>query len=91
MRSFRRLFASLFVFATLLGAMHEVIHHHQHDIDGQYEQSCPLYLLAQTPALPADVFSLAPLISRFEPYLATETSHPFFAAVPARNRSPPLL
>lgn len=90
MRRFRHLFSILFVIATLLGALHEVIHHHPQDIDGKYEQSCPLYSMAQTPALPAEVFALQHVSLYREPYIAQNAPHSIAIAVSSRNRSPPL-
>ena len=90
MRQFRRIFASLFIFATLLGAMHEVIHHHPHDLEGHYEQSCPLYLIVQTPAITPETCTLETVLPIFEPYVTPKPFYSASVAIANRSRSPPL-
>lgn len=89
LRHFRHLFSALFIAATLLSALHEVIHSHPHDLKGVMDQNCPLYLLSHTPALSAEGVSLTKVTLFFEPFVEPDTGHPFHPAVAARNRSPP--
>lgn len=90
MRRFRHVFAWVFIVATLLGALHEVIHQHDHDAAGKYEQSCPLYLMAQTPVLPVESYSLPPLCRDSEPFGLLRIDLSASAAISSRSRSPPL-
>jgi hypothetical protein len=90
MRRFRRFFAMLFAASVLLGAMHEVLHDHHHDMEGHYEQSCPLYLLSQTPSLLADTTPIPTIVSVFEPFVLLCYGDPSRDSIPPRTRSPPL-
>lgn len=89
MRRFRRFFAILFAASVLLGALHEVVHDHHHDIDGHYEQSCPLYLLSHTAAIPAERVILADLCSTYEPFLPGNVGIVLPPAVTVQTRAPP--
>jgi hypothetical protein len=91
MRRFKRFFAVLFVASTLLGALHEVIHDHVHDMEGHYEHSCPLYLLTQTPAVPNEPFILAAVDFSYEPFIALNDTVSSPRAITLRTRSPPLV
>lgn len=89
MRRIRRWFSMLFIASALLGAMHEIIHHHHHDLQGHYEESCPLYLLTQTPALPTDSFPLAVVTFAFEPFISPTYFAKVSSPISLRNRAPP--
>lgn len=90
MRSFRRFFALLFVVSTLLGALHEVIHHHHYDIDNHVEESCPLYLLTQTPAVPTETYQLQSIAFIHEPFTPYSLAAISTAHIPLKSRSPPI-
>lgn len=81
MRRLRRLFVMLFVVSTLLGAMHEIIHHHHHDMDGHAE-SCPIYLLTQTIAVPTEAYQLPSLALGYEPFTLNLYLYPSIRSSP---------
>ncbi|MGA9046279.1 hypothetical protein [Sulfuricurvum sp.] len=88
MRRFRRFFVILFVASTLLGALHEVIHHH--DMDSHIQESCPLYLLTQTTVLPIETYQLQKIVLVYEPFSPPELSNTLQSDISLRSRSPPL-
>jgi len=88
MRQFRRFFALLFVASIFLGALHEVIHHH--DMDTHVEESCPLYLLTQTTVLPTETYQLQKIALVYEPFSPPNLSHAIQTNISLRSRSPPL-
>lgn len=90
MRRLRRLFVMLFVVSTLLGAMHEIIHHHHHDMDGHAEESCPIYLLTQTIAVPTEAYQLPSLALGYEPFTPQSLPIPIDSIIFSRSRSPPI-
>lgn len=90
MRHFKRYFALLFLLSTLVGSLHEVIHHHHHDMDPQTQESCGVYLLAQIPVLLSDSITITLPEIEYEPFLQTLLSQPTAIVVFTRNRSPPL-
>lgn len=89
MRHIRRYFALLFITATLLSALHEVIHNHQHDIDHYEEESCFLYVYAQTPTLLSTPLELAVLDVSFDPFKFPALPSFITVSIPTKNRSPP--
>jgi len=88
MRRFRRFFAILFVASTLLGALHEVIHHH--DMDSHIQESCPLYLLSQTTVLPTETYQLQKIVLVYEPFTPLKLPNAIQTDISLRSRSPPL-
>ncbi|MDD2780187.1 hypothetical protein [Sulfuricurvum sp.] len=89
MRRFRHFFVMLFVASTLLGAMHEIVHHH-HDMDNHVEESCPIYLLTQTIALPTEAYQLPLLALVYEPFIGQSLPKLINSIISSRSRSPPL-
>jgi hypothetical protein len=59
MRSFRRFFALLFITATLFGALHELIHDHEHKIVQYEKDEYSLSLIANTPLVLSDPLELS--------------------------------
>lgn len=90
MRHIRRYFALLFITATLLSALHEVIHNHQHDIDHYEKESCFLYTHAQTPLVLSTSVALEPVATIFEPFQIPNRLPRFTLSIPTQSRSPPL-
>lgn len=90
MRQFRRFFALLFVVSTLLGALHEVIHHHHYDMDSHIEESCPLYLLTQTPAVPTEAYQFQTIAFMYESFIPYSTPKITTTHISLKSRSPPL-
>lgn len=88
MRRFRHFFVILFVASTLLGALHEVIHHH--DMDSHIQESCPLYLLSQTTVLPTETYQLQKVVSVYEPFSPPDLPKALLSNISLRSRSPPL-
>lgn len=69
--------------------MHEVLHDHHHDMEGHYEQSCPLYLLAQTVALPGEPFVLALPTPVYEPFAPRYEGTDLSPEITVQTRAPP--
>jgi hypothetical protein len=78
----------LFVASTLLGALHEVIHHH--DMDSHIQESCPLYLLAHTTVLPTKTYQLQKIALVYEPFSPPNLPNAIQTNISLRSRSPPL-
>lgn len=88
MRFFRHLFAILFITATLIGALHEIIHDHHHD--SVSSETCPLYLLSQTPGILNDSVAILSNDLTDVPLFNVVTARVIFTPISFKNRSPPL-
>ena len=89
MRQFKRFFALLFVVSTLLGALHEMIHHHTYDMDNHVEESCPLYLLAQSEVLTTKTYQLPNVDIVYDPFIPHYVSPISTTSISSKSRSPP--
>jgi hypothetical protein len=89
MHGFRRWFALLFVAATLLSALHELIHHHEHEVAHYVKESCPLYLIANFPVVLNDPFELYFPEKIFEIFLSIKSTRITAELIPSKSRSPP--
>lgn len=90
MRRFRRLFVLLFISATFISALHELIHNHNHEFGPHFEEECPLYLMAHTPALLNDSTLSTPVDKIFIFFSSVEPAHIAIDFIPSNSRSPPL-
>lgn len=91
MRRIRGLFLLLFIGATLISALHEVIHDHHHEFDSHVEEDCPLYLMAHTPVVLNDAVSPHIIDTLFLTYALNESARISVDRIPSNSRSPPLL
>lgn len=89
MRRFRRFFVIVFIASTLLGVLHEIIHNHHHDLDTHIEESCPLYLLAQTTVVPTEIYQLQSIALVYEPFYTQSLPILIASNIFSRSRSPP--
>lgn len=90
MRRFRRLFVLLFISATLISALHEVVHDHPYEFGSHIDEECPLYLMAHTPALLNDSTPTDPINTIFLSFSSTESARITIDFIPSNSRSPPL-
>ncbi|MDD2828880.1 MAG: hypothetical protein PHW18_04830 [Sulfuricurvum sp.] len=90
MRRFRRYFALLFIVATLISALHEIIHDHHHEFGHDNDESCALYLYAHTPTMMNAEVNLPTLNTVFEPFLLHAPPYVLAITIPTHSRSPPL-
>lgn len=90
MRRFRRLFVLLFISATFISALHELIHNHHHEFDSHVEEGCPLYLMAHTPAVLNDASPTGSIDTVFLSFFSAESSRITIDSIPSNSRSPPL-
>jgi hypothetical protein len=90
MKRFRRLFTILFITSTILGAFHEIIHHHHHDLEGKYEDSCPVYQLAQIHIILSDTLLLERIDTDHESFNLKSIPIAYIAQIRFCSRSPPL-
>ncbi len=89
MRSFRRFFTLLFVAATLLSSVHELIHHHKHQIDHHEIEECALDLIANIPLILGSPLEIHLPGIVFTPYIWRESPRISADLTPFRSRSPP--
>ncbi len=89
MRKFRRFFALLFITATLLGALHELIHHHEHELAHYDKEECSLYLIANTPLVLSDPFKLTFPEKFFISLFWSGSSRITADLISSKSRSPP--
>jgi len=88
-RQFRRFFTALFVVATLIGALHEIIHDHHHEIGNDVEESCPIYLLTHTSVVLVDNIGLQSISVSYEPIILPLSIEIASSIIHTKSRSPP--
>lgn len=90
MRRFRRFFVLLFISATFISALHEIIHEHHQEFGSQIEEVCPLYLVAHTPAVLNETMPAASIDTIFLSFFSAEAARITIDFIPSNSRSPPL-
>lgn len=90
MRRFRGLFVLLFISATFISALHELIHNHHHEFGSHIEKECPLYLMAHTPVVLHDSKTTTLIDKIFLSYISVESARITIGSIPSNSRSPPL-
>ncbi|MFZ2889390.1 hypothetical protein [Sulfuricurvum sp.] len=90
MRRIRGFFLLLFISATLISALHEVIHDHHHELENHIEEDCPLYLMVHTPVVLNDTISIHLIDTIFLTYASNESARIAIDFIPSNSRSPPL-
>lgn len=87
MKHIRHYVAFMFIIATLIASLHEVIHDHKQSIN--HTEVCYIYQYAQTPILLDTPTIVLTATYNFEPIPHLEKFPSFSAYIQNKSRSPP--
>lgn len=87
MKHIRHYVAFMFIVATLIASLHEVIHDHKQSIN--HTEVCYVYQHAQTPILLDTPIVVVTATHNFEPIPHLEKLSSFRASIQNKSRSPP--